>query len=101
MGLETEIQGPYLTGPLSLSFFCTQGSLKPRTNDNKAKGRRLGRGRGTKDMPPFLLPGESTISVAVEKVTEQKEQKVLMTDLQVSHLQGHVVGENPSRTVFP
>lgn len=52
-------------------------------------------------MPPFLLPGEPTISVAVEKVTERKEHKVLMADLQISHLQGHMVGENPSKTAFP
>lgn len=52
--------------------FPTQWSQNLRTDHNKAKGWRLERGWGTEQMPSFLLPGEPTISMAVEKVTEWK-----------------------------
>ena len=49
----------------------------------------------------FLLPGEPRISMAMEKVTEWKKQKLLLAGLQTSHRQGHRVNENPFSSLSP
>lgn len=96
--VQVRVWGSHLPAILMHPQFSNLGNQNPRTNNNKVK---CWRGPGEQRVPFSLLPGEPTISVAVEKVTEWKKHELWLDDLQLSHCQDNVVreGKNPCRRI--